>query len=363
MRVNIHEFYIKRCIELAKNALGTTYPNPGVGAVIVHDGRIIGEGYTSLPGQHHAEVNAINAVQDKSLLQRSTLYVSLEPCSHFGRTPPCADLIVKHKIPKVVIGTLDPNEKVAGRGILKLVESGSEVITGVLEDECRDSMKRFLCYHNRKRPYIILKWAESADGFVAPLRPEASLEEARPVWISNPYSRQLVHKWRSEEQAILAGAATLKADNPALNTRSWSGPSPLIAVIDREPHLPEGLKIFNGDSSVMMLTTLTEAQTRSRYGAGVMHYPLQGEQDIPEQLLQALYEKEVQSLIVEGGPKTLDLFIQKGLWDEARIFRGTPILGQGVKAPTLNGKIRKETWIGTDLLQWIYPLTHSTDHE
>src|SRR5574343_699736 len=192
-----HEFYMKRCIELAKNGLGTTYPNPLVGSVIVHEGKIIGEGWHRKAGEPHAEVNAVNSVKNQSLLKESTIYVSLEPCSHYGKTPPCCDLIIAHKIPIVVIGTIDPFSKVAGTGIQRLIESVCEVIVGVLEKECLELNKRFFTFHNKKRPYIILKWAESRDGFIAPLTKDIKA----PVWISNEYSRQLVHQWRAEEQA------------------------------------------------------------------------------------------------------------------------------------------------------------------
>ena len=210
--MKIHENYIKRCLELAKNGLGTTYPNPLVGSVIVYNNEIIGEGWHRKSGEPHAEVNAINSVKDKSLLSKATIYVSLEPCSHYGKTPPCCDLIIKHKIPNVVVGTIDPNSKVSGSGIKRLQENGANVTVGVLEKECNELNKRFFTFHNKKRPYIILKWAESQDGFMAPL----GKEKQEPVWISNTFSRQLVHKWRSEEQAILVGTNTVLDDNPKI---------------------------------------------------------------------------------------------------------------------------------------------------
>ena len=213
--MKIHEFYILRCIEIAQNGLGTTAPNPMVGAVIVHENKIMGEGFTSPFGGPHAEVNAINSVADKSLLPQSTIYVTLEPCSHFGKTPPCADLIVKHKIPRVVIGLLDPHDKVAGKGVKKLMDAGCEVTVGVLEKECREHHKRFLTFQEKKRPFIILKWAETADGFIAPEKTLRS-QNKEPYWITNTYSRQLVHKWRTEEQAILVGTNTVLDDNPKL---------------------------------------------------------------------------------------------------------------------------------------------------
>ena len=214
-----HETYIKRCIEIAKNGLGLTAPNPMVGSVIVHNNKIIGEGYTSAYGGNHAEVNAINSVKHKELLKDATLYVSLEPCSHFGKTPPCSDLIVKHQIPNVVIGCMDDNVQVAGKGIAKLKAAGCNVTVGVLETKCKQHHKRFFTFHNKKRPYIILKWAETADGFIAP----KTKNEKKPVWITNTYSRQVVHKWRAEEQAILVGTNTVLEDNPSLTVRDWTG--------------------------------------------------------------------------------------------------------------------------------------------
>ena len=224
-----HEIFMQRCIELAKNGLGTTYPNPMVGSVVVHQNKIIGEGWHKKAGEFHAEVNAIASVKNKGLLLESTIYVSLEPCAHFGKTPPCCDLILAQNIPNIVIGTLDPFEKVAGKSIEKLQKAGKNVITGILETACKDLNKRFFAFHQKKRPYIILKWAESADGFVAPLQKETQ----KPVWLSNPYSRQLVHKWRSEEQVILVGTNTVLSDNPKLNTRDWEGKNPTRIVIDR----------------------------------------------------------------------------------------------------------------------------------
>ena len=227
--MNIHEKYIKRCIELAKNGLGATYPNPLVGSVIVYKNKIIGEGWHQKAGAPHAEVNAINSVKDESLLNKSTIYVSLEPCSHFGKTPPCSDLIIAKGIKKVIIGTVDPFAEVAGRGIKKLMEAGCEVQVGILEKECQDLNKRFFTFHQKKRPYIILKWAQTTDGFIAP----KVQEKREPVWITNQYSKQLVHKWRSEEQAILVGTNTAIADNPKLNTRLWNGKNPVRVVIDK----------------------------------------------------------------------------------------------------------------------------------
>ena len=220
--VNTNEKYINRCLEIAKNGLIAAMPNPSVGAVIVYNDTIIGEGFTDAYGGNHAEVNAIKAVKNKSLLSKSTLYVSLEPCSHFGKTPPCCNLIIENKIPNIVVGIIDSNEKVAGQGIKKLLEAGLNVTVGVLEKDCYASNIRFFTFHEKKRPFVILKWAESQDGFIAP---EKRIEQ-KPFWITNEFSRQLVHKWRSEEQSILVGTQTVIDDNPSLNVRDWSGKNP-----------------------------------------------------------------------------------------------------------------------------------------
>ncbi len=261
--MNIHTKYMQRCIELGKNGLGSTYPNPMVGSVIVHNEKIIGEGFTSPCGGPHAEVNAINSVNDKSLLKKATLYVTLEPCSHFGKTPPCADFIVANKIPRVVVGVKDPHEKVAGMGIQKLRDAGCEVEVGVLEEECREHHKRFLTFHEKKRPYIILKWAESSDGFLAPDKSEREANP-EPYWITNKKSRQLVHQWRSEEHAILVGTNTVLEDNPKLNVRDWAGNSPIRIVVDRDLRIPSNNNIYDGSVSTLVLTAKKNFQMQKK---------------------------------------------------------------------------------------------------
>ncbi|MDI9311677.1 MAG: bifunctional diaminohydroxyphosphoribosylaminopyrimidine deaminase/5-amino-6-(5-phosphoribosylamino)uracil reductase RibD [Limnohabitans sp.] len=329
--MKIHEQYIQRCIELAKNGLGTTYPNPLVGSVIVHNDKIIGEGWHKKAGESHAEVNAINAVKDKSLLIESTIYVSLEPCSHFGKTPPCADLIIKNKIPNVVIGTIDPFAKVCGAGIQKLKDAGINVIVGVLEEECNELNKRFFTFHTKKRPYIILKWAQTKDGFIAPL----SKEENKPIWITNKYSRQLVHKWRSEEQAILIGTQTAIDDNPKLDVRDWSGSNPVRIVLDRSMRISKENLIFDSSALTILLS----------------QDDLDFSKSIVKQIVGLLYEKNIQSLIVEGGSKMLQSFIDESLWDEARVFKGESFLKEGVKAPIMNGKLLTKYKIEDDELK------------
>ncbi|WP_417873356.1 bifunctional diaminohydroxyphosphoribosylaminopyrimidine deaminase/5-amino-6-(5-phosphoribosylamino)uracil reductase RibD [Xanthomarina gelatinilytica] len=329
--MKIHEKYITRCIEIAKNGLGTTAPNPMVGSVIVYNEQIIGEGFTSAYGGPHAEVNAIASVADKTLLHKATLYVTLEPCSHFGKTPPCSDLIIKHGIPHVVIGTMDSHSKVSGKGIDKLKAAGCKVTLGVMEAACKEHHKRFFTFHNKKRPYIILKWAETQDGFIAP----KTRKEQKPVWITNPYSRQLVHKWRAEEQAILVGTKTVLEDNPGLTVRDWTGKHPVRVVLDRALKLPKHSQIFNNEAETLIISEK------------VIDFSNQ----VAKQLADYLHQKDIQSIIVEGGRETLQTFINENLWDEARVFIGNTNFKQGVKAPHISGKIISETIIDTDVLK------------
>jgi diaminohydroxyphosphoribosylaminopyrimidine deaminase/5-amino-6-(5-phosphoribosylamino)uracil reductase len=328
--VKTHDTYIKRCIELAKNGLGTTYPNPLVGSVIVYNNEIIGEGWHRKSGEPHAEVNAINSVKDKSLLSKSTIYVSLEPCSHFGKTPPCCDLIIANKIPNVVIGTIDPFAKVAGTGIKKLIEAGKNVTVGILEDECNELNKRFFTFHNKKRPYIILKWAESEDGFIAPI----TKDKKEPVWITNEFSRQLVHKWRSEEQAILVGTNTVIEDNPSLTTRDWSGNHPIRIVLDQNNRISKESHIF--DNQVKSITITKEN--------------INFNNNIALEITDFLYNEGIQSVIIEGGRQTLQTFIEANIWDEARVFRGEIYFKSGTKAPTISGENSKKEKILNDEL-------------
>ena len=322
---------IKRCIQLAYNGLGTTYPNPLVGCVIVHDGKIIGEGWHQKAGEPHAEVRAIASVKDKSLLAESTLYVSLEPCSHYGKTPPCADLIITHRIPRVVIGTIDPFAKVAGRGIEKLRAAGCEVTVGVMEKECRELNKRFFTFHEKKRPYIFLKWAETADGFIAP----AHKDTLAPVWITDVYTRQEVHKMRSEEQAILVGVGTVLADNPSLDTRDWYGKNPLRVIIDPHLHSPKEFKVWN-DLQPTLFITNKEKVSDKNYGVQTEIIGIDLSRNVPQQICDLLYQRNIQSLIVEGGAYTLQQFINAGLYDEMRIYKSEVTFGKGVKTPQIS---------------------------
>jgi len=342
--VNTHEKYIRRCIELAQNGLGTTYPNPMVGSVIVYEDKIIGEGWHKKAGEPHAEVNAIRSVKDKSLLKKATIYVSLEPCSHFGKTPPCCDLIIANEIPNVVIGTVDPNEKVAGNGIKKLIAAGANVIVGILEKDCNELNKRFFTFHQKKRPYIILKWAESQDGFLAPEK--ETNQERKPVWITNTYSRQLVHKWRSEEQSILTGTQTVIDDNPKLNVRDWSGNNPIRVVLDQNNRISKDSFIF--DNSVKTIV-FTKSETRISTENTIFEV-IDFNQNIIPQILAVLHQIQIQSVIIEGGLQTLQTFIDQNIWDEARIFIGKTTFKKGIPAPLIQKKNVTRTYIQSDEL-------------
>lgn len=338
---------MKRCLQLAKNGLVAAIPNPSVGAVIVHNDTIIGEGYTSAYGGNHAEVNAVHSVKDKSLLKEATIYVSLEPCSHFGKTPPCSDLIIKHNISKVVIGTIDPFAKVAGKGVEKLQNAGREVILNVLKDECIASNKRFFTFHQHKRPYIILKWAETQDGFIDKIRQEN--DPVQPNWITNTYSRQLVHKWRSEEAAILVGTNTAITDNPKLNTRDWHGKSPVRIVLDRSLRIPDSYSLFDQTIKTIVLTEVEKTSTEN-----LIFETIDFSKNVAIQICEVLYNYELQSVIIEGGKQTLQTFIDSNLWDEARIFKGNVLFQQGIEAPTLQGNLQESTTILDNSLDIYY---------
>ena len=323
------QLYMLRALQLAKIGLANAMPNPSVGAVIVHKDTIISEGYTSAFGGSHAEVNAINSVKNQELLKESTLYVTLEPCSHFGKTPPCANLIIDKKIPKVVIGCIDSFTKVAGKGIQLLKDYGIEVLTGVLEEECKASHKRFFTFHLKKRPYIILKWAQSTDGFIAPIKKN----EQKPVWLSNNYSRQLTHKWRSEEMAILVGKNTVIDDNPSLTTRHWKGKNPVRLFIDTQNEMGNSYQILNEEA-------LTYRFTKNKKSKIDVVIPFE---HTVQEICDFCFEKNLQSVIIEGGRQTLQSFIDAGLWDEARVFETKLELQQGLSAPTLKNFSKTST--------------------
>jgi diaminohydroxyphosphoribosylaminopyrimidine deaminase/5-amino-6-(5-phosphoribosylamino)uracil reductase len=324
-----------RCIQLGKKGIGTTAPNPMVGCVIVHKDQIIGEGFTSPYGGNHAEVNAIKSVKDNTLLSKATLYVSLEPCSHFGKTPPCTDIIIEHKIPEVYIGLQDPHDKVAGKGIEKLKASGCNVTIGILEKDCRAHHKRFLCFQEKKRPYVVLKWAETQDCFIAP-DAKVRKKTPEPVWITNTYSKQLVHKWRSEEQAILVGTNTVLEDNPKLTVRNWEGKHPIRVVIDKDLKIPSDFHVLDTSAKTIVFTQITDS---SNYLNGIDYELIDFSIPIGKQICSALYKHSIISLLIEGGSKTLQTFIDEGLWDEARIFKGPTTFKNGVSAPKISGRL------------------------
>ncbi len=313
-----------RALELAERGRSTVSPNPMVGCVIVHNDTIIGEGFHRNYGDAHAEVNAINSVKDTHLLAESTLYVTLEPCSHFGKTPPCANLIVDKGIPKVVVCNKDPNPLVAGKGIAILRNAGIEVIEGLLEERGLELNKRFFTYHAQKRPYIILKWAQTGDGFIA-------RENYDSKWISDELSRTLSHKWRSEEDAIMVGTNTALHDNPSLANRDWSGDSPIRLLIDRSLKVPSDSKLFDQSQTTICYNSVKdESHEYNQY------VKIDFSQDIISQILQDLYKRKIQSVIVEGGSTLLNSFIHQNLWDEARVFVShTQTFGKGIAAPLL----------------------------
>jgi diaminohydroxyphosphoribosylaminopyrimidine deaminase/5-amino-6-(5-phosphoribosylamino)uracil reductase len=327
-----HEKYMQRCLQLAQNGLGTTYPNPLVGSVIVsYTDEILGEGWHKKSGEPHAEVNAVLDAEQKgcneSAFAKAVLYVNLEPCSHTGKTPACASMIIKKGFKKVVIGTLDPHNKVAGKGIAMLEAAGIEVSVGVLEKECDELNKRFFTFHKKKRPYIILKWAETSDGFIAPVQKE----EQKPVWITSKHSRQLAHRLRAQEQAILVGAQTILDDDPSLTCREWQGINPTRVVLDSRNSLENKWNVFNEEASTIKLSSTN-----------------------PQTIMEQLYNQNIQSVIVEGGARTIQSFIDVHLWDEAHQFMGTKILFyKGLRAPKLKGNyiIKSRQSIKNDVLK------------
>ena len=314
------EIYMKRCIELARKALGNTYPNPLVGSVIVHNGLIIGEGFHQKAGENHAEINAINSVKNKDLLKESTIYVSLEPCSHFGKTPPCANKIIETGFKKVVIGTLDSHEKVNGKGKKLIEEAGIEVVSGVLEKECQELNKRFFTFHRKKRPFIILKWAESGDGFLD--------QDFKPTQIGNSLTKQFVHQLRSEEHAILVGTNTALTDNPALTTREITGRNPVRILIDFELKVPLDFNIYNNEAPTLIFNAIKDSEEKN------IRFIKIKKENFVENLMTKLYENQIQSVIVEGGSFTFQQFIDAGIWDAAIIIKNENLkLCNGTKAP------------------------------
>jgi diaminohydroxyphosphoribosylaminopyrimidine deaminase/5-amino-6-(5-phosphoribosylamino)uracil reductase len=341
--LTIHEKYMQRCLQLAENGAGYVAPNPMVGAVLVHDNKIIGEGYHKEFGRPHAEVNCINSVdeENQNLISRSRLYVSLEPCAHFGKTPPCTDLIIANKIPGMIISCRDPFKEVNGKGIEKLKTAGVSVIYGILEKEAILLNKRFFTFHTQHRPYIILKWAESADRKI-------SANGAERLLISNEQTNRLVHKWRSEEASILVGTNTALFDDPELTTRYWNGASPIRLVVDRDLRLPASLKIFNEKGKTIVFNTRKHSEELKSFGTpslpiaigmereGVRYYQVTENVSLVHQIVNALYQLKIQSVLVEGGARLLQSFIDEDMWDEVRIIVNKQLtIGNGLAAPEI----------------------------
>lgn len=344
--------YMNRCLELALNGIGNVAPNPMVGSVVVYKDSIIAEGYHKEYGYDHAERMAINAVKDKDLLKQSTLYVSLEPCSHFGKTPPCTDLIIESGIKRVVVASRDPNPKVQGRGIETLTKAGIDVTYGILEKEAKELNRRFFVYHVKKRPYIILKWAQTLDGYIDSIRKPD--DPIAPVWITNDLARTLVHRWRSEEQAILIGTNTVAKDNPRLDVRDWNGRNPLRVVLDRKLRLSTDYHVFDGTiPTLLFIGNNSSASARKPEFASIPNLEMltidfaKGEEG---QVLKELYERNVLSIIIEGGAMLISSFVKKGLWDEARVFVGNKFFGDGVKAPEFKGELFSYDEVGDSKL-------------
>lgn len=314
------EDFMTRAFELAIKGIGKVSPNPMVGCVITHQGKIVGEGWHKKYGEAHAEVNAINSLRDKSILPQCEVYVSLEPCAHFGKTPPCADLLIKHQVKKVIISVTDPNPLVGGKGIARLRDAGIEVETGVLEAEGFAINKRFFKAIEQKRPYVILKWAETADGFIARKNYDSK-------WISSPYSRKLVHKWRTEEDAILVGPKTAEYDNPQLTAREWEGKNPIRIVIDRNLKLKADLHLFDGSSPTICYNLHKTSEAKN-----LIFVALEKDNFI-EKMLDDLFQRGIQSIIIEGGATILNEFIKEQLWDEIRLFKAGKEFGEGIAAP------------------------------
>ena len=342
---------MRRCIKLAKNGLGTTYPNPLVGSVLVYNNLIIGEGWHYTSGKAHAEVHAITnsktsaitaqimqssgMTSHQQLLDKASLYVSLEPCSHVGKTPPCADLIITSGIKNVIIGCMDPNPKVAGKGILKLKEAGCHVTQGVLEEQCTELNKRFFTFQKKKRPYISLKWAQTPTGYIAPIKKD----KKKPVWISNTYARQLVHQQRTHEQGILIGTNTALLDNPCLTARQWAGNSPTRLVLDRNLKIPDNAKIFSKKATTIIITQVKQKTPQKK---AVVYERICFEKNLAQQICAIAIKHNLQSIIIEGGTKTLQTFIDEDIWDQAFVYTGKINFEKGLKAPIIKAKLHSK---------------------
>ncbi len=341
---------MQQCLELAKKALGETYPNPMVGAVIVYKNQIIGKGLHKKAGLAHAEINAINSVADKSLLSKSTLYVNLEPCSHFGKTPPCVESIKKYKIPRVIIGSIDPNPKVAGRGIKALELSGCEVSHGILKKESDFLNRRFFTFHKKKRPYIILKWAQTSDYYIAPIKNKN--KKGHVFWITNNKSLKRVHQWRSQETAILVGVQTIIDDNPKLTTRHCEGLDPLRLILDPQNRTPRKSLVYNDNNPTLFFNQLIEIHNNNNNNNNKRFIRL--DPFNLNTLMKYCFNDNMQSIIVEGGKKTIQNFIDVNLWDESRVFTANKKLNRGILAPKLNSEVHSSENFDGDKLNFYF---------
>lgn len=332
--------FMKKCIALASKGIGYTYPNPLVGSVIVHNNKIVGEGYHAKYGESHAEVNAINSVANKELLRESTLYVNLEPCNHYGKTPPCTEAIINNNIKRIVIGSRDPNRLVNGSGIDKLRSNGCDVVVGVMEVECFDLNKRFFKYHEHKRPYIILKWAESKDGFISPLKSNQSPRKVN--WISGEDSKKLTHKWRSEEHSILVGVQTVIDDNPLLTSRFVDGKNPIRLVLDPNSRIPIDSKVLSKTSKTIILSK-KENNLIPDYTKSLSFENIQ-------LIVESLHDMKIQSVLIEGGTKTINHFLNNDLWDSIRVFKSNKNIKSGIKSPNVDLLKFSKSQVGNDIL-------------
>tara|TARA_B100000795_G_scaffold68004_1_gene46991 strand:+ start:14339 stop:15367 length:1029 start_codon:yes stop_codon:yes gene_type:complete len=338
--MNNHDFFINKCLELALLGINDVAPNPMVGCVIVVNGKIIGQGYHKMHGEEHAEVNAINNIKDKEKLSKATLYVNLEPCCHFGKTPPCSELIVKYNIPHVVIGCIDDFSLVAGKGIKYLQKNKIKVEIGILEKKCKEFNKRFFTFHNKKRPYIILKWAKSKDNYIAPLN------QVKPFWMTCNDSKKLVHKWRANESSILVGTNTVIKDNPSLTVRGTVGKNPIRVIIDKKLILNKNLKCFDKHAKTLIFNEIKNEQINNLTYIKIIS------DNLIFEILNYLYKYEVLSIIVEGGEYTINEFLNKNIWDEARVFTSPLILNKGVKSPEIFFKNPKKETVNEDTLEF-----------
>ncbi|HRW22055.1 MAG TPA: bifunctional diaminohydroxyphosphoribosylaminopyrimidine deaminase/5-amino-6-(5-phosphoribosylamino)uracil reductase RibD [Bacteroidales bacterium] len=344
---NKDEIYIKRCLQLAEYGRGSVSPNPMVGCVIVYKDRIIGEGFHRKYGEAHAEVHAINSVKEKSLLAKSTLYVNLEPCSHHGKTPPCSDLIISKNIPRVVLASTDPNPLVAGNGIKKLQDAGISVTQGVLNADAEFFNRRFYTFYKKKRPYIILKYAKSADGFIDH---ERTKKHPHPAWITNDYCKMLVHKWRTEEDAFMVGTRTVMLDNPQLTARMWPGKNPLRISLDEFNVIEKTVHLLDNSTPTLIFTSEKKTQQKN-----IDFEKINFTKSVVQQILDVLYKRKIQSLVVEGGHDLLQSFIDENMWDEARVFTGDIVFGKGTPEPVLNGVLQSVDYFGNSELRIFYP--------